>query len=136
MSKYPCRPFDANRDGLSLGEGAGTIIVSKEKKSDSIRLVCGSSANDANHISGPSRSGEGLFLAGGRVLQKNQQIDFISAHGTATLYNDDMESHAITRLGLSDVPVNSFKGYFGHTLGAAGVIETILTKHSMINNTI
>ena len=134
MSESPCKPFDANRDGLSLGEGAGTLIVSKEKKQDSIKLSGGASANDANHISGPSRTGEGLFLAAGNALNDNREIDFISAHGTATLYNDDMESHAINRLQLSDTPVNSFKGYFGHTLGAAGVIETILTKHSMLNN--
>lgn len=136
LSDSPCRPFDANRDGLSLGEGAGTVIVSKDKKHGNIILSHGSSANDANHISGPSRTGEGLFMAASRAMQDNNQIDFISAHGTATLYNDDMESHAIKRLDLSDVPVNSFKGYFGHTLGAAGVIESILTKHSMLNNTI
>jgi len=133
MSETPCRPFDANRDGLSLGEGAGTIVVTKEKRPDSIKLVHGASANDANHISGPSRTGEGLYLAASHALQDKRPIDFISAHGTATLYNDDMESHAINRLHLSDIPVNSFKGYFGHTLGAAGVIETILTKHSILN---
>ncbi len=134
MSELPCKPFDAKRDGLSLGEGAGTIIVTKEKKQGSVKLLRGASANDANHISGPSRTGEGLFIAANNAIQNEQLIDFISAHGTATLYNDDMESHAIKRLHLSNTPVNSFKGYFGHTLGAAGVIETILTKHSMLNN--
>jgi 3-oxoacyl-[acyl-carrier-protein] synthase-1 len=134
MSEKPCKPFDANRDGLSLGEGAGTVIISREKKPKSIKIVNGSSANDANHISGPSRTGEGLYLAAKNALLSNHKIDFISAHGTATQYNDDMESHAINRLHISEIPVNSFKGYFGHTLGAAGVIETILTKHSMLNN--
>ncbi len=133
MSESPCRPFDSNRDGLSLGEGAGTLIVSKFKEPDSIKLVGGASANDANHISGPSRTGEGLYLSASHTLPENQQIDFISAHGTATPYNDDMESHAINRLSLSHVPVNSFKAYFGHTLGAAGIIETIVTKQSMLN---
>ncbi len=134
MSGKPCRPFDTNRDGLSLGEGAGTLLVTKNPGNNSIGIVHGASANDANHISGPSRTGEGLFLAGINTLQESNNIDFISAHGTATPYNDDMESQAIDRLKLSEVPVNSFKGYFGHTLGAAGIIETILTKHSMLNN--
>jgi 3-oxoacyl-[acyl-carrier-protein] synthase-1 len=134
MSESPCRPFDAKRDGLSLGEGAGTLIITKEKVPGGIQLVHGASANDANHISGPSRTGEGLYLAANRAMKGNNRIDYISAHGTATVYNDDMESHAIKRLDLSEVPVNSFKGYFGHTLGAAGVIESILAKHSMLNN--
>jgi 3-oxoacyl-[acyl-carrier-protein] synthase-1 len=134
MSEKPCKPFDVSRDGLSLGEGAATLIVTKEKHSSGIKIVSGSSANDANHISGPSRTGEGLYLASKNSIGDRKDIDFISAHGTATPYNDDMESIAIQRLGLSEVPVNSFKGYFGHTLGAAGVIESILTKHSMLRN--
>lgn len=136
MSENPCRPFDADRTGLSLGEGAGTLLVTKESGKNSIALVRGSSANDANHISGPSRTGEGLYLAAKNTLQGITNLDFISAHGTATLFNDDMESLALNRLNLSEVPVNSFKGYFGHTLGAAGIIETILTKHSMLKNRI
>jgi 3-oxoacyl-[acyl-carrier-protein] synthase-1 len=136
MSGKPCRPFDADRDGLSLGEGAGTILLTNRAVEESVVLVHGASANDANHISGPSRTGEGLFLAGRNTLKDTKDIDFISAHGTATNYNDDMESHAIHRLQLSKTPVNSFKGYFGHTLGAAGIIETILTKYSMLNNRI
>lgn len=134
MSKNPCRPFDKARDGLSLGEGAGTIVITNQRTTEKISLEGGASANDANHISGPSRTGEGLFQAATKALEGNRKVDLISAHGTATPYNDDMESHAISRLGLKDVPVNSFKGYFGHTLGAAGIIETILTKHSMLNN--
>jgi 3-oxoacyl-[acyl-carrier-protein] synthase-1 len=136
MSEKPCRPFDVSRDGLSLGEGAATLIINKKPQTSGIKIVDGASANDANHISGPSRTGEGLYLASKNTLHGRFDIDFISAHGTATPYNDDMESIAIQRLGLSEIPVNSFKGYFGHTLGAAGVIETILTKHSMLHNRI
>jgi 3-oxoacyl-[acyl-carrier-protein] synthase I len=136
MSEKPCKPFDVSRDGLSLGEGAATIIVTKDKENSGIKITDGASANDANHISGPSRTGEGLYLASKNVVHERGDIDFISAHGTATPYNDDMESIAIQRLGLNEIPVNSFKGYFGHTLGAAGVIETILTKHSMLRNRI
>lgn len=138
MSTVPCQPFDVNRKGLSLGEGAGTIILSDEplKNEENIKIISGSSANDANHISGPSRTAEGAFLAASRALGKDRKIDYISAHGTATPYNDDMESIAITRLNLQNVPTNSFKGYFGHTLGAAGVIESILTIRSMKQNRI
>jgi 3-oxoacyl-[acyl-carrier-protein] synthase I len=139
LSNGPCRPFDKTRDGLSLGEGSGTIVLSKIPKpsglAKNITTGQGFSSNDANHISGPSRTGEGLFAAINRVLEKSKvPIDYISAHGTATLYNDEMESIAITRAGLQDVPVNSFKGYWGHTLGAAGIIETVMCVNSMQEN--
>jgi len=95
----------------------------------------GFSGNDANHISGPSRTGEGLFLVTDRVMKNSPSMpDFISAHGTGTLYNDEMEAIALTRAGLQNIPVNSFKGYWGHTLGAAGVIELAMCVHSMNNN--
>jgi len=137
LSNGPCRPFDKTRDGLSLGEGSGTIILTVDHDtSGKCRIIAGDgySTNDANHISGPSRTAEGLFLAISRVMKRSPSaIEFISAHGTATPYNDEMESIAITRAGLQDVPVNSFKGYWGHTLGAAGVIESIMGKYSMRN---
>ncbi|MBK8807648.1 MAG: beta-ketoacyl synthase [Bacteroidales bacterium] len=134
LSHTPCKPFDSERVGLSLGEGAGTMVLSTNKTSErNIRVVRGASANDANHISGPSRTAEGLFLAISRVLG-NESVDYISAHGTATPYNDDMESVAINRAGLAAVPVNSFKAYLGHTLGAAGIIEAIIGIESMKRN--
>jgi 3-oxoacyl-[acyl-carrier-protein] synthase-1 len=136
MSNGPCRPFDKTRDGLSLGEGSGTIILtSNHGVSGRVAVSEGFSMNDANHISGPSRTGEGLYLAIKRVMQKwNAGIDYICAHGTATIYNDDMESIAITRAGLQDVPVNSYKGYWGHTLGATGVIDSLMGIYSVENN--
>jgi 3-oxoacyl-[acyl-carrier-protein] synthase-1 len=138
LSTGPCRPFDKSRDGLSLGEGSGTIILTSDKSAcgeDKIIAGEGFSTNDANHISGPSRTGEGLFIAISRLLKKTlPDINFISAHGTATPYNDEMESVAITRAGLQTVPVNSFKGYWGHTLGAAGVIESVMSIYSIRNN--
>lgn len=137
LSKDVCRPFDKGRTGLSLGEGAATIILSSDKRlanSNPIKIIGGSGSNDANHISGPSRTGEGLFIAIQDVLQENQDIDYISAHGTATPYNDDMESIAFDRINLNAVPVNSFKGYIGHTLGAAGLIESIFCFESMRKN--
>ena len=138
LSNGPCRPFDKTRDGLSLGEGSGTIILTSDQSlGGKVRIVAGEgfSTNDANHISGPSRTGEGLYQAISRLMKRTPvTIDFISAHGTATAYNDEMESIAITRAGLQNVPLNSFKGYWGHTLGASGVIESIMGTYSIRNN--
>ncbi|HNW70953.1 MAG TPA: beta-ketoacyl synthase N-terminal-like domain-containing protein [Bacteroidales bacterium] len=137
-----CKPFDINRDGLNLGEGAGTLILTKgiEKTGNGIRVkvLGGACNNDANHISGPSRTGEGLMLAVTRAIKNSgltvDQIDFISAHGTATPYNDEMESKAFSSAGLSDAPVNSLKAYFGHTLGGAGTIESVMAIQGMRQN--
>jgi 3-oxoacyl-[acyl-carrier-protein] synthase-1 len=142
LSPHACKPFDANRTGLSLGEGAGSVIltadITKTGYDRPVAFLGGATSNDANHISGPSRDGEGLYLAIEAALReanmRPEDIDFISAHGTATPYNDEMESLALAWAGLDKVPVNSFKGYIGHTLGAAGLIETILSLYSIRNN--
>jgi 3-oxoacyl-[acyl-carrier-protein] synthase I len=135
ISSKPCKPFDAARDGISLGEAAATVVLSARKTPGAILLSGGSVSNDANHISGPSRTGEELFLAINRSLKQASlsphEIDFVSAHGTATRYNDEMEAKAFHLASLEKVPVNSLKGYYGHTLGAAGILETIVTIHSM-----
>jgi len=140
ISPKPCRPFDAARDGISLGEAAATVVLSSNKSDGSILLGGGSVSNDANHISGPSRTGEELWLAISRAFLQagvsSKDIDFISAHGTATRYNDEMEAKAIHLASLQEVPVNSLKGYYGHTLGAAGILESIVTIHSMKENII
>ena len=137
LSPERCKPFDANRRGLNLGEAAAAIVytIGADEELDAGTLIVQGAAinNDANHISGPSRTGEGLLRS---ITKANEGFDtsrlaFINAHGTATLYNDDMESIAISRAGLQDVPVNSLKGYFGHTLGAAGILETILSAHAL-----
>lgn len=132
LSPEPCKPFDLNRTGLSLGEGSATVVLTKNN--NRIEVVNGATSNDANHISGPSPIGEGLLIAINSAIQGRKDIDLISAHGTATPYNDDMESKAILRAGLEKVPTNSLKGYFGHTLGAAGVIETIINLESVKKN--
>src|ERR1017187_147527 len=139
ISDEPCKPFDKARCGISLGEGAGTLILSSHKKyAGRIKVMGGSVNNDANHISGPSRTGEELAgVIKKSLLEANipaSEIDFISAHGTATLYNDEMEANAITLAGLQSIPVNSLKGYYGHTLGAAGLIESIISIHSLKEN--
>ena len=139
ISASPCKPFDAARDGINLGEGAGTVILTSNKNhSTGIKVTGGSVSNDANHISGPSRTGEELNLAITKAMKvaglTASDIDFISAHGTATVYNDEMEAKAITLANLQSAPVNSLKGYYGHTLGAAGLIESVISIHSLKEN--
>lgn len=131
LSAECCKPYDKNRCGLNLGEAVGTIILKSGHKSmpDEWHYVASSIHNDANHISGPSRTGEGSFRVLKDILKhvEKEDLAFVNAHGTATSYNDEMESIAIHRAGLDGVPANGLKGYYGHTVGAAGIIETILS---------
>ncbi|RZJ63562.1 MAG: beta-ketoacyl synthase, partial [Flavobacterium sp.] len=122
MSSKPCRPYSPTRDGITLGEAAAAALITADSTNAKARIAGDGSINDANHISGPSRTGEGLVQSITNALAEAEveplQIDYISAHGTATLYNDEMETVAFNRLGLENVPINSFKGYYGHTLGS------------------
>lgn len=133
LSLNPCKPFDAERDGLNLGEAAAAMLLSScpsEHSEESLwELVDGAVRNDANHISGPSRTGEGSYNALRVVLDavKPEELAFVNVHGTATRYNDQMEAIALNRAGLQDVPVNALKGTFGHTMGAAGILESIVS---------
>ena len=133
MSPEPCRPFDIERIGLNLGEAAATMVLGQRSKVEGWQIVRGAIRNDAYHISSPSPRGEGCasairYVTGGI---DPQTLSALNAHGTATMYNDQMESVAIANTGLSDVPMNSLKGYYGHTLGASGILETIITMHSV-----
>ena len=140
LSVDPCKPFDANRTGLNLGDAAATIIYTrKDEVNENDWVACrGAIRNDANHISGPSRTGEGSYRALKVALGNTNpnKIAFINVHGTATLYNDEMESFAIERAGLSKVPVNGLKGYYGHTMGAAGILESILSMQAIDDHNI
>lgn len=141
LSHQPCRPFDAERCGLNLGEAAATLILSREDEplsSGGWMLSRGAIRNDANHISGPSRTGEGSYLALKAVLEGEEPagLAFINAHGTATPYNDEMESIAIGRASLEEVPVNGLKGCYGHTMGAAGVLETLISMAAVDDHTV
>lgn len=133
LAPTTCRPFDKEREGLNLGEAAATAILdwAVPDKSD-IYLADGAITNDATHISAPSRSAEGLYAAIRRC--DTAGIDFISAHGTATPYNDPMEAVALNRAGLQEVPTLSLKAVFGHTLGAAGVLETVMSCKMLSEN--
>lgn len=143
MSDEICRPYCKTRKGINIGEVAASVLITSDKNylnNDSVEVLGEGSCNDANHISGPSRTGEGLFRSIKSALKQAQlssiEIDYISAHGTATNYNDEMEAIAFNRHNLSTVPLNSLKGYFGHTLGASGLLETIVGMHSLKNNTL
>ena len=151
LSPEPCRPFDMERMGLNLGEAAATLILSKNPiQGNSWRIGDGFIRNDAFHISTPSKTADGLYLSLQRTLESFtkeisstcKQIDmkahlaFINAHGTATLFNDQMESVAIGRAGLSDLPANAYKSFWGHTMGAAGILETIISMKAIDDDTI
>lgn len=138
LSKERCKPFDANRVGLNLGEAAAAMVYTIGEDDatlpdGTLLFQNGAISNDSNHISGPSRTAEGLLRAINKSIANfdTRRIAFLNAHGTATPYNDDMESIGVNRAGLQHIPVNSLKGYFGHTLGAAGVLETILSAHAL-----
>ena len=134
LSPEPCRPFDAQRRGLNLGEAAATMVLSRAGTvpDGCWELVEGATRNDANHISGPSRTGEGSYKALRHVLAAcdPEELAFVNVHGTATPYNDEMEAVALDRAGLSAVPVNALKGVFGHTMGAAGILESLVSMQS------
>ena len=131
LSSKPCRPFDAERDGLNLGEAVATMVLSAGE--DGWELAEGAIRNDANHISGPSRTGEGSYQALRYVLEgvDPESLAFVNVHGTSTLYNDEMEAIAIDRAGLTALPLNALKGCFGHTMGAAGILESILSMKAV-----
>ncbi len=139
LSDGPCKPYSKYRNGISIGEAAASVVVSSEKnKNTAIEVVGDGSCNDANHISGPSRTGEGLLKSIQSAMKEAKvsanDIDLISAHGTATIYNDEMEAIAFNRANLQNVPLHSLKGYYGHTLGASGLVEAIVGFEAMRQN--
>lgn len=122
-----CKPFDLERLGLNLGEAAATMILTADAAEGGWKITGGSLNNDAYHVSAPSPSGEGSLQVIQRTLEgfDRSKLGLIGAHGTATMFNDQMESCAIERAGLQDLPVAAIKSTFGHTLGASGIIESI-----------
>lgn len=137
IDKNPCRPFDADRNGLNLGEGAAYLILEREDtlKTRNIKPLARFSGyanyNESFHPTAPNPKGEGAYQVMQRALAKaNLQpsdIDYINAHGTATLTNDESESNAMLRLFNPLPPFSSTKCYTGHTLAAAGAIEAIFS---------
>jgi 3-oxoacyl-[acyl-carrier-protein] synthase II len=147
LSVEQCRPFDRNRNGLSLGEGgAALLLMSRERARREERPVLGvvagwGAANDATHITAPARDGCGLIQSVRQALSRAaigaEEISAISAHGTATVYNDQMELTAFRNLfGGRLLPMHSIKGAIGHTLGAAGGIEAVLGLKCLVARTL
>jgi 3-oxoacyl-[acyl-carrier-protein] synthase-1 len=147
LSKDKCKPFDDKRDGITLGEGAGYLVIEaentvvKEKKNILCELKCYGNACDAFHHTATSPEGNGPYLAMSKALQagnlSNREIDYINAHGTGTVNNDLSESRAIERLfGENIPPLSSTKGYTGHCLGASGGIEAVISILAIINKII
>jgi len=137
LDKESAKPFDKNRSGLSLGEAAGYILLmsqaraNQEKRAALAQVAGWGLSCDAHHMTGPARNAEGLTRAISEALKMAQvlpgQIGCISSHGTGTLYNDAMELSAFKNIFKNKaVPVYSIKGGTGHTLGSAGLIETII----------
>ncbi|NQT69165.1 MAG: beta-ketoacyl-[acyl-carrier-protein] synthase family protein, partial [Desulfobacteraceae bacterium] len=137
LSPFPCRPFDRDRKGLSLGEGAAALLLMnadrahRENRNRLGSLLGWGISNDATHITAPAKSGRGLVQAVDQALKsakrKPADITAISTHGTGTVYNDLMELNAFRQVfGERKVPMYSIKGAIGHTLGAAGAIEVAL----------
>lgn len=141
LEKIAAMPFDKNRSGLSLGEAAAFVLLMSEPRArKENREVLGEVlgwgvADDANHMTGPSRQSEGLILAIGKALSsarvREGDVGFISAHGTGTVYNDSMEIRAFNAVFREKKPAYSIKGGIGHTMGAAGLIELIIAMKAL-----
>lgn len=133
-SKYPCKPYDAARDGISIGEAAAFCIVSNhrnQERPDSIELIGSGESSDAYHMSSPHPEGLGAQLAMRSALKSasidTSSIDYINMHGTATPSNDKAEGYAVNAVFGSKTPCSSTKGITGHTLGAAGAVEAVIS---------
>ncbi len=134
-----CRPFDARRSGVNLGEASACVILEPEAQARRRRqpilgfLAGAGLSQDAHHMTAPDPQGRGALLAMQRALAdaglSPDAIDFVSSHGTGTPFNDQMEGKALVQLfgsRVRQVPVNSIKGAVGHTLGAAGLLEAVM----------
>ncbi|MDR0660425.1 MAG: beta-ACP synthase [Prevotellaceae bacterium] len=135
VSSNICRPYDKKRDGLNLGEACGSVLLTTDYCPNTAILYGGAITNDANHISGPSKTGDGLHYAIQGALEDAgltaKDMGYVNLHGTATVYNDEMEAKAIHWSQLQNAKVNSLKPYIGHTLGASGIVESILSVHQL-----
>jgi len=142
MSAMPCRPFDVARDGLSLGEGGGFALI--ERGAGPLRLLGFGESSDAYHMSSPHPEGLGARLAMEQALDAagldTAAVDYVNLHGTATRMNDAVEGGVMRTLFPDPVPCSSVKGWTGHTLGAAGIVEAVITlvclEHGLIPATL
>lgn len=146
LDPNPAHPFDANHNGLTIGEAAGyVLLMSEERARKEGRAALGELAgwgmsNDANHMTGPLRDGSGLARSIESAMKvagiDGGQVDFIAAHGTGTVYNDEMEMAAFHQTFSSPRPTYSIKGGIGHTMGAAGLVEAVLALKTFETGTV
>ena len=132
VSDEPCRPWDVERRGISIGEAGGFALLERTPGSDhSVEMLGYGETSDGYHMSTPQPNGDGSALALERALALArigaEEIDYINLHGTGTKANDIAEDKAIVRVAGSEVPCSSTKGWTGHTLGAAGITEAVVS---------
>ncbi|MEN8168020.1 MAG: beta-ketoacyl-[acyl-carrier-protein] synthase family protein [Pseudomonadota bacterium] len=130
VSASPCRPWDAQRDGINIGEAAGFALLESTRANDQGDLLLGyGESSDAYHMSTPHPEGKGAALAMRQAIARaglnSSDIDYVNLHGTATRSNDAAEDRAIVTILGDQVPCSSTKGWTGHTLGAAGITEAV-----------
>jgi 3-oxoacyl-[acyl-carrier-protein] synthase-1 len=130
LAPGPCRPFDARRDGISIGEGAAFLLLEKSPSAQAVRLLGIGESSDAYHMSSPHPEGLGAQLAMRAALDDAglaaEDIDYINLHGTGTPANDETEGRAVAAVFGGGVACSSTKGWTGHTLGACGAIEAAI----------
>lgn len=142
ISPVPCRPCDANRSGISIGEAAGFALLERigaprrdARSGDRLALLGMGAANDAHHMSSPHPRGAGAASAMRQALESAgvapEQVDWVKLHGTGTRSNDTMEDLAIVEVVGQSVPCSSTKGWTGHTLGACGILEAVIAAQCM-----
>ncbi len=136
VSSGPCRPFDATRDGISIGEAAGFALLERaEVAADAPQLLGYGEASDAHHMSTPHPEGLGAELALHDALARAgldaTQVDYINLHGTASLKNDEVEAALVSRTFPARTRASSTKGFTGHTLGAAGIVEAVIALQAI-----
>ncbi|MET0655128.1 MAG: beta-ketoacyl-[acyl-carrier-protein] synthase family protein [Pseudoxanthomonas sp.] len=139
VSPEPCRPFDANRVGLSLGEAGGFAVLERiaEGENEGLQLRGYGESSDAHHMSAPHPEGLGAQLAMRDALARAgidaSQVDYLNLHGTATPANDSIEARAIAAMFPATLHASSTKGWTGHTLGAAGIVESVIALLALEN---
>ena len=142
VSGQQCRPFDRRRDGINIGESCGYAILARDgliENADFALLGYGESA-DAYHMSHPHPEGKGALLAMTRALERAgvdaRDVDYINLHGTASQANDRIEATALGQIFSTHTLATSTKGWTGHTLGAAGILEAIITRSGLVPGTL
>jgi 3-oxoacyl-[acyl-carrier-protein] synthase-1 len=142
LSPTGCRPFDRNRNGLTIGEGAAALVLESEVTADREKVICEvagyANVNEAYHQTASSSDGFGAMLAMQKAMEmaavKSTEVSYINAHGTGTEINDLSEGRAIEKLfGKKIPPVTSTKAFTGHTLGAAGAVEAVFSALAIQN---